>query len=173
MTGGGSPTRQALLWLVLLTGCATQSPIPSSSSATADPSPLQVKPPSASTSLEISPAVIAGIDPDDAVDIVRTALEFDATRPAHDGRDYDVTEVEAVGGETFGGSGRHARVVIEFTEPIDPAASGWPDEVVCAIGRQSDDITGIAWLLSFETGAVEAYSPQWDYGIDCVPPGSA
>jgi hypothetical protein len=45
----------------------------------------------------------------------------------------------------------------------------WPDEPVCLIGRASDDITGIAWLLSSETQTVAAYSPQWDRAIDCVP----
>lgn len=87
----------------------------------------------------------------------------------HEGRDYDLAEVSALDGETFGGTGRHARVVVEFTAPIPPAESRWPNEAVCAIGRESDDLTGIAWLLSLETGAIAAYSPQWDYAIDCIP----
>lgn len=111
-------------------------------------------------------AVIDGVPEAIASQIVDVALAHPPTSGVHAGQPYEVTEVSAVAGETFGGSGDHARVVIEFAEPLPPEV--WPNEAVCAIGRRSNDITGIAWLVSLDSEEVIAYSPQWDYAIDCV-----
>ena len=105
------------------------------------------------------------LDLEVAADIVRTALEFERTRPVHEGREYRVASVALREPGDFGYDGPYAYVLIEFDRPLDELA--WPGDA-CAIGRQSSDITGVAWLVSAETGEVEASSPQWDYAIDCL-----
>ncbi len=110
---------------------------------------------------------LQGIGHEEAAAIVETALADPRTLPVHGGRAYTVIEVSRIDESAFGPAGRYARVVIEFDDPLPAAA--WPGDA-CDIGRESNDITGITWLLSFETGAVAAVSPQWDYAIDCLHP---
>jgi hypothetical protein len=149
-----------------LPGCQSAQPEPSPSQ---DPAPSAEASPtaSASTAGVIDPAVIHGVPADVASRVLEVALAHERTAEAHAGEAFEVTDVSVVDGSTFGGQGDYIRVVIEFDVALDPSA--WPDEAVCAIGRASDDITGIAWLLSAESETVEAYSPQWDGETTCVP----
>jgi hypothetical protein len=144
---------------VVVIGCQSTLPPPSS----LDPDSVPDAP--RRGTIEIS--VVEGVPEEMASRIVDVALAFGPTAGVHAGQQFEVTEVSAVDGEDFGGTGDYVRVVIEFAQPLP--FDVWPDEPTCAIDRESNDVTGIAWLLSFDTEAVEAYSPQWDYAIDCVP----
>jgi len=152
----------ALTLAVVVIGCQSLPP-PESPLPTPLVSGEAVEPPSRGT---IDVAVVDGVPLAVASRIVDVALAFQPTAGVHAGQQFEVTEVSAVDGESFGGSGDYVRVVIEFDDPLPP--DSWPDEATCAIDRESNDISGIAWLLSFETESVEAYSPQWDHAIDCV-----
>lgn len=126
--------------------------------------------PAARPSPSVGPTVpaeaIRGFDTDEADALQSSALDFGRTQPVHEGQAFRVAEIALREASQHGYPDDLAYVLIEFDEPI--AFDRWPAEAVCAVGRRSDDITGIAWLLAPDTGEVEAYSPQWDYRIDCV-----
>ena len=153
--------------MILVAGCSSMPPEPLPSATITGPETSVA--PVTSPSGGVDPAVIVGVPELIAIEIVEKALLHEPTSNVHQGQRFEVREVSAVAGESFGGSGRYARVLIEFAEALAPDA--WPDEAVCAIGRRSEDITGIAWLISLDTTEVSAYSPQWDESIDCVPSG--
>ena len=154
--------------VLLLLGCTGVPLRPSDLAAT--PAVVHATPETAVPSQypEIPHAALSGLDLEVATDVVETALEFERTRAVHEGREYRVASVALREPPDFGYEGSYAFVLIELEEPIPIDQSRWPDEPVCAIGVRSTDVTGIAWLVSFRTGKVEAYSPQWDYAIDCV-----
>ena len=97
---------------------------------------------------------------------MEVALSHPATAGVHAGQRFTLTEVSAIEGARYGGSGAYVRVVIQFDDPMP--FERWPNEPTCTIDRESNDITGIAWLVSFADETVAAYSPQWDRAIDCV-----
>jgi hypothetical protein len=154
----------ALTLAVVVSGCQS-SPPPESPAPSAVGSRPAVGPAARGT---IDVRVIQEVPLTMASRIVDVALTHAPTAGVHIGQEFEVTEVSAVDGESFGDTGDHVRVVIEFTDALPPDV--WPpNEAVCDVDRESNDITGIAWLLSLDTGSVEAYSPQWDYAIDCEP----
>lgn len=146
----------------MVLGCQSARPEPLNSRES-----VESVAPQASADLAIDPAVINGVSMSSAHRAVEVALTHQRTAGVHTGEAYEVADVSAVEGSTFGGDGDYIRVVIEFDRPLDPSA--WPDEAVCAIGVVSEDITGIGWLISVTTESVAAYSPQWDGETTCVP----
>ena len=151
-----------VLLLVGCTGAPVRPPSVAATPAVARETPATAVPPQ---SPEIPAAVLSGLDLKLATEIVRTALEYDRTRQVYEGRAFRVASVALREPGDFGYDGPYWYVLIEFDQPLDPLV--WPGDA-CAIERQSNDITGIAWLVSVETDEVEASSPQWDYAIDCL-----
>jgi len=130
-------------------------PVPSRDAPSTRPPASEPQAPRATVDI----AVIDGVSEAVAHELVDVALAYPRTSGVHEAQDYAVTEVSAVGDGT-------ARVVIEFDDPLPPGT--WPDEPVCAIGRDSNNITGIAWRISLDSMEISTYSPQWDYAIACA-----
>lgn len=80
-----------------------------------------------------------------------------------EGRQYSISHVDLVASPE-GGEG--ARVVVSLAEPVP--LEQWVEEYVCAIFRESNDITGVVWIADFDQGRVIALSPEWDHSISCV-----
>jgi len=155
-----SPT--LLVPMLALAACMA-NPIPSSDAPSLDVAASELQPtePQATRAPRgtIDIAVVDGQLEALAHELVDVALADPRTFAVHEGQPYQVTEVSAVGDGT-------ARVVIEFDDPL-PLGT-WPDEAVCDVGRESDDITGIAWRISLASMEVSTLSPQWDYAIACA-----
>lgn len=79
------------------------------------------------------------------------------------GRDYTVTTVEPAPDDYRSGA---VRVIVSLGEAAAPRE--WPDEFVCAIYRESDDVTGVAWVADLDKRRVVVFSPQWDGSISCA-----
>lgn len=150
-----------LVPMLALAGCAASSvpsseaPAPAVEASEAQPNESQgTRAPRGTIDIAVIDAELVPI----AHQLVDVALADPRTRAVHEGQPYEVAEVSVVDEAT-------ARVLIEFDDPLPPEA--WPPEAVCAIYRESDDITGIAWRISLASMEVVSVSPQWDYSVAC------
>lgn len=148
---------------MVLSACGTDDPppVPSRSIEPSSPAAASDEVPPRGT---IDVGVIEGVSEEVATAALGIALDHPRTRPVHEASPFEVTEVAAH--QTISTKpATLVRVVIEFSQPLPPGL--WPDDETCAIYRESDDITGVVWLVDPRAGEVAAYSPQWDYEVAC------